>query len=39
MNKGDRLLQAITDETKNSINGIKVLTPAIYTSILTSSNR
>ncbi len=39
MNTGDRLLQTITYETKNSINSIKVVTPAIYTSILTSSNR
>ncbi len=33
MNKDDRILQTITDETKTSVNGMKVVTPSIYSSI------
>jgi len=33
MKKDDRILQTITDETKTSVNGMKVVTPSIYSSI------
>lgn len=33
MKKNDRILQTITDETKTSVNGMKVVTPSIYSSI------
>ena len=39
MNNNDRLLQTITDETKNSVHSMKVVTPSIYSSIFASFSK
>jgi len=39
MNKTDKTLQIITDETKTSVSGMKVVTPSIYASIFSKFSK